>query len=391
MKKTKPVRPKNRFLIFGSPRIEEAEIRELTSIMRSGWLGTGPRVEMFESAFRKYKGAPHAVAVHSCTAALHLSFIAAGISPGDEVITTPMTFCATVNSILHAGGTPVLADIDPLTLNIDPEEVRRKITPRTKAIVPVHFAGRACDMDALMAIAAERKLKVIEDCAHAIETEYKGRKAGTFGDFGCFSFYVTKNVVTGEGGMVLAREEKNASRIKTLALHGMTKDAWKRFGDDGYKHYQVVECGFKYNMMDLQAGIGIHQLKRVEKNWKRREAIWNRYMRELAGLPVGLPAAPERNTKHGYHLFTLQIDKETSGISRDQFINAMTANNIGVGVHYLSIPEHPYYQKSFGWRPEDYPQAMKVGRTTVSIPLSAKLSDRDAGDVIAAVKAILSS
>jgi len=391
MKNPKPMRPKDRFLIFGSPKIEEDEIEELIAIMRSGWLGTGPKVELFENDFKRYKGAHHAVAVHSCTAALHLSFIAAGISHGDEVITTPMTFCATVNSIMHAGGTPVLADIDPLTLNIDPKEVVKKISSRTKAIVPVHFAGRPCDMDSLGKLAAEHKLKVIEDCAHAIETEYKGVKAGTFGDFGCFSFYVTKNVATGEGGMVLTREERDASRIKTLALHGMTEDAWKRFGDDGYKHYQVVECGFKYNMMDLQAGIGIHQLKRVEKYWKRREEIWNRYVRAFANLPVGLPAIPEPDTRHACHLFTLQVEKETSGISRDGFIDAMTANNIGVGVHYLSIPEHSYYQKSFGWRPEDYPHAARVGRSTVSIPISAKLSDGDVDDVINAVKSILLS
>jgi dTDP-4-amino-4,6-dideoxygalactose transaminase len=391
MKIKNPVRTKERFLVFGSPKIEEAEIEELVAIMRSGWLGTGPKVAMFEEQFRKYSGARHAVAVHSCTAALHLSFIAAGISAGDEVITTPMTFCATVNAILHAGGTPVLADIDPVTLNIDPREVARKITRKTKAIVPVHFAGRPCEMDALRAIAAERKLKIIEDCAHAIETAYKGVKAGTFGDFGCFSFYVTKNVVTGEGGMVVAREETDASRIKTLALHGMSKDAWKRFSDDGFKHYQVVECGFKYNMMDLQAGIGLHQLKRVEENWKRREAIWNRYMRELARLPVKLPAAPAPDTRHGYHLFTLQIERDACGVERDEFMNAMTANNIGVGVHYLSIPEHPYYQETLGWKTQDYPHAGKVGRSTVSIPLSAKLTDDDVGDVIAAVKSIVSA
>jgi dTDP-4-amino-4,6-dideoxygalactose transaminase len=302
-----------------------------------------------------------------------------------------MTFCATVNAILHAGGTPVLADIDPTTLNIDPREVLSKISPRTRAIAPVHFAGRACDMDALCSIASNHGLKIIEDCAHAIETEYKGGKAGTFGDFGCFSFYVTKNIVTGEGGMVLTREERDTSRIKTLALHGMTKDAWKRFGDDGYKHYQVVERGFKYNMMDLQAGIGIHQLKRVEKYWQRREEIWNRYMREFASLPVTLPALPEPNTRHAYHLFTLRVEKERCGMSRDQFIDAMTANNIGVGVHYLSIPEHPYYQESLGWKPEDYPHAAKVGRSIVSIPISAKLTNKDIDDVIMAVKSVLSS
>jgi len=383
-----PIRSKENFLIFGTPLIEDAEIQEVVATMKSGWLGSGPKVAQFETDFRQYKGAEHAVALHSCTAALHLSMLAAGIQAGDEVITTPMTFCATVNAILHAGGTPVLADIDPLTMNIDPAEIKRRITPKTRAIVPVHFAGRSCDMDSLLNIARESGLKIIEDCAHAIETEYKGMKAGTIGEFGCFSFYVTKNVVTGEGGLVLTRNGEDASRIKILGLHGMSKDAWKRFGDDGYKHYQVIECGFKYNMMDLQAAIGIHQLRRVEPYWKRREQIWKRYMTELAGLPVGLPIEPEADTRHGYHLFTLQVDKDRCGLSRDSFIDAMTRNHIGVGVHYLSIPEHPYYQKTFGWKPEDYPHAMRVGRSTVSIPMSAKLSDRDVGDVIAAIKTI---
>jgi len=267
--------------------------------------------------------------------------------------------------------------------------VRKRLTARTRAIVPVHFAGRPCDMDSLAAIAAERNLKIIEDCAHAIETEYHGAKAGTIGNFGCFSFYVTKNVITGEGGMVLTRNEADASRIKILGLHGMSKDAWKRFGDDGFKHYQVVECGFKYNMMDLQAAIGIHQLRRVEPQWNRREAIWNRYMTELTGVPVGLPAPPEAQTKNGYHLFTLQVEKQRSGLTRDEFIDAISALNIGVGVHYLSLPEHPYYQDAFGWTPEDYPNAMKIGRSTVSIPLSAKLTDADVSDVIAAIKQII--
>jgi dTDP-4-amino-4,6-dideoxygalactose transaminase len=382
------LRTKANFLVFAMPLIEDAEIQEVVATMKSGWLGSGPKVAKFENDFKRYKGAEHAVALHSCTAALHLSMLAAGISPGDEVITTPMTFCATVNAILHAGGTPVLADVDPRTMNIDPVEVRKRLTARTRAIVPVHFAGRPCDMDSLAAISAEHSLQLIEDCAHAIETEYRGLKAGTIGNFGCFSFYVTKNVVTGEGGMVLTRNEVDASRIKILGLHGMSKDAWRRFGDDGYKHYQVIECGFKYNMMDLQAAIGIHQLRRVESQWNRREEIWNRYMAELASLPVGLPVAPEEQTRHGYHLFTLQVEKQRSGLTRDEFIDAMTACNIGVGVHYRSVPEHPYYQKAFGWKPEDYPNAMKIGRSTVSIPLSAKLTDADVGDVVATVKQI---
>lgn len=380
---------RDRFLVFGAPAIEEAEIKEVVASLESGWLGTGPKVAQFEKDFGEYKGVAHAVAVNSCTAALHLSILAAGLKPGDEVITTPMTFCATVNAIIHAGAIPILADIDPKTMNIDPAQVAGKITSKTKAILPVHFAGRPCNMDALGEIVQEYNLTLIEDCAHAIETEYKGQKAGTFGDFGCFSFYVTKNIVTGEGGMVLCRREEDAARIKMLALHGMSKDAWKRFGDEGYKHYYVLECGFKYNMMDIQGAIGIHQLQRVEPYWRRRQEIWQRYNEAFAELPIGLPAEPEPDTRHAYHLYTILIDETKAGISRDEFLGAMTANNIGVGVHYLSIPEHPYYQETFGWKPEDYPEAMRIGRQTVSLPLSVKLTDEDVDDVIMAVKTII--
>jgi dTDP-4-amino-4,6-dideoxygalactose transaminase len=384
-----PVRPNERFLVFGSPAIGEEEIEEVVDSMKSGWLGTGPKVSQFENDFKAYKGAAHAVAVNSCTAALHLSILAADLQPGDEVITTPLTFCASVNSIIHAGATPILADVDPLTSNIDPEQVKAKISPKTKALLPVHFGGRACEMDALVTIAQHHGLKIIEDCAHAIETEYKGRKTGTFGDFGCFSFYVTKNVVTGEGGMVLAQEEAKAARIKVLALHGMSKDAWKRFADEGYKHYYVMEAGFKYNMMDLQAAIGLHQLERVETTWIRRQEIWRAYNSALAELPVGLPADPDADTRHAYHLYTIMIDEAVAGISRDPFLEGMTRENIGVGVHYMSIPEHPFYQDRYGWRPEDYPSAMTIGRQTVSLPLSAKLTDNDVSDVIEAVRRVL--
>jgi dTDP-4-amino-4,6-dideoxygalactose transaminase len=322
---------------------------------------------------------------------MHLSVLAAGLGEGDEVITTPLTFCATVNAIIHAGATPVLADIDGESMNIDPIEIERRITPRTKAIVPVHFAGRPCDMKSITAIAERHRLRIIEDCAHAIETEYHGRKAGTFGDFGCFSFYATKNVTTGEGGMVLTRNENELARIRMLALHGMSKDAWKRFSDEGYKHYFVVESGFKCNMMDLQAAIGIHQLRRVEANWKRREEIWSRYNDAFNDLPVTLPAPPEPHTRHAYHLYTLLVDQERAGVSRDEFLEAMTAHNIGVGVHYLSIPEHPVYQEKFGWQPADYPNAMRVGRETVSLPLSAKLTNSEVSYVVEAVRNVLSA
>ena len=375
------------FLVFGAPRIGEEEVAEVEACLRSGWLGTGPLVARFEREFASYRQvqAAQVAAVNSCTAALHVSMVAAGIEPGGEVITTPLTFCATVNAILHAGLTPVLADVDPLTQNIDPAAIEAAITPRTRAILPVHFAGRPCVMDQIMAIANKYGLIVIEDCAHAIETEFQGQAVGTFGDFGCYSFYVTKNVVTGEGGMILGRSEEHIARARILALHGMSKDAWHRFGDQGYKHYQVVECGFKYNMMDLQAAIGIHQLARVESNWLRRRDLWQHYDTALAGMPLGLPAAPAANTRHGYHLYTVMVDQAACGIARDDFLNAMNTARIGTGVHYLSIPEHPYYQQRFGWRPEQWPHAMRLGRQTVSLPLSPAMTTADADRVIAAV------
>lgn len=244
-------------------------------------------------------------------------------------------------------------------------------------------------MDSLQAVKDRHGLTLIEDCAHAIETEYKGRKAGTFGEFGCFSFYVTKNIVTGEGGMVLASRDADAARLKILALHGMSKDAWKRFSDEGFKHYQVVDAGFKYNMMDLQAAIGIHQLERIETYWKRREKIWQRYDAEFANLPIGRPAPPEPNTRHAYHLYTVFVDSDRAGLSRDEFLNGMTRQNVGVGVHYLSLPEHPFYRQKFGWMPEHYPNATRIGRETVSLPISPKLTDDDVSDVIEAVKRTL--
>lgn len=380
------MRNKENFLIFGSPCIEQAEIDEVVASMESCWLGTGPKVARFEAAMKSYKGSLHAAAVNSCTAALHLAMLVVGIEPGDEVITTPLTFCATVNAIIHAGGTPVLADIDPVTMNIDPKQVESRITNRTRAVVPVHFAGRPCDMDALCTLTEKYGIKLIEDCAHAIETEYHGKKAGTFGDISAFSFYVTKNVVTGEGGMILTDNEEYARQSKVLALHGMSCDAWARFSDKGYKHYLVTEAGFKYNMTDLQAAIGIHQLQRVEQYWKKRQYVWKKYNDAFVDLPITSPMDPEKDTRHAYHLYSILIDEEKTGISRDTFLNKMNERHIGTGVHYLSIPEHPYYQKRFGWKPEDTPHAMQVGRQTVSLPISAKLTDQDINDVVSAVK-----
>ena len=381
------------FLVFGAPQIAEAEIEEVVRSMRSGWLGTGPKVKRFERAFARLKGVEETgvAAVNSCTAALHISMIAAGLGPGDEVITTPLTFAATVNAIIHSGATPVLADVDPVSMNISPERIREKITDRTRAILPVHFAGRPCDMDAILSIAREHGLIVIEDCAHAIEAEYRGKKTGTLGDFGCFSFYVTKNITTGEGGMIVARNEQHIARAKVLALHGLSKDAWHRFGDEGYKHYYVTECGYKYNMMDLQAAIGIHQLERIQNNWQRRQQLWRRYQEAFASLPLRLPAEPGADTRHAFHLYTVLVDKSRCGLSRDDFLVALHERNIGTGVHYLSLPEHPFYRERFGWRPEDWPNAMRIGRQTLSLPFSPAMDDNDTDDVIAAVHSILSS
>lgn len=377
------------FLVFAQPLIEQPEMDEVLDSMRKAWIGTGPKVHQFEHDFAVYKGLEHAAALNSCTAALHLACLVLDLGPGDEVITTAMTFCSTINAIIHTGATPVVADINPRNQLIDPASVESLITPRTKALLVVHFAGRSCDMDALMDIARRHGLKVIEDCAHAIETEYHGQKAGTFGDIGCFSFYATKNIVTGEGGMALSANQKLIERIRIMGLHGMSADAWSRFSDAGYKHYQVVDLGFKYNMMDLQAAIGLHQLQRVEHYWEKRKKIWERYMEAFAALPITLPAPVEEHTRHAYHLFTLGINEERTGLSRDAMLTALHRRNIGAGVHYLAIPEHPFYQKRFGWKPENTPNAVSYGRETLSLPLSPKLDETDVTDVIEAVSEIV--
>jgi dTDP-4-amino-4,6-dideoxygalactose transaminase len=386
-----PVRSKEQFLVFGKPRIEQDEIDEVVDSLKNGWIGTGPKVHTFEETFRGYKGSKYAIALNSCTAALHLSMIAAGIGRGDEVITTTMTFCATVNAIIHCGATPVLADCERKTMNIDPVEIEKRITAKTKAIVVVHFAGRCCDMDAIMRIARAYDLMVIEDCAHAIETEYHGSKAGMFGDIGCFSFYVTKNITTAEGGMVTTNDERLAGRIKVLGLHGMSKDAWKRFSDEGYKHYQVIHAGYKYNMTDIQAALGIHQITKIDRYWQRRKQIWSMYNDAFRNLPCVAPSEPEPDSKHAYHLYTPLIDIEKTGKTRDWVLNALAAENIGVGVHYTPVHLHPYYRKMYGWKQQDFPNAEWIGERTISLPLSAALDDEDVQDVITAFKKVLTA
>jgi dTDP-4-amino-4,6-dideoxygalactose transaminase len=380
----------NHGIVFGQPQITEAEIDEVTACLRECWLGTGPRTAQFAREFHGFKngwGTP--VPVNSCTAALHLSLLAADLPPKSEVIVPALTFCATVNAVIHAGLTPVLADVDPETMNLSPDEVATRITSRTTAIIPVHFAGRPCEMDELRAVCEPRGLVMIEDCAHAIEARYCGDPVGTLGDFGCFSFYATKNVSCGEGGMILARNAAAAARCSRLSLHGMDADAWRRFSSTGYKHYDVVECGFKYNMMDLQAAIGMHQLRRVGQMWQRRQSIWRYYDQSLRDLPVRLPAPNKASHTHSYHLYTLQISRDTCKYERDEVMCALRDRGIGTGVHYRSIPAHTYYATTFGWNPTDYPVATKIGNETLSIPLSPAMAAEDAAAVVNALTEML--
>lgn len=377
------------YLVFGSPVIEDEEIDEVVKTLKSGWIGTGPKVARFEEEFREYTGAKHAIAVASCTAGLHLSVIALGIGPGDEVIVPVLTFAATANAVIHSGAKPVFADVDISSMTIDPEDVRRKITPRTKAIIPVHFAGRACRLDELEAIAREHNLYLIQDTAHALETEYHGRKIGTFDHLASYSFYVTKNITTAEGGMVTTNDEEIANRLKIYALHGMSKDAWKRFSDDGYKHYEVVFPGFKYNMTDIQASLGIHQLRKIERLYKRRQEIWQAYHEKLKHLPLILPTEAEEGTRHGLHLFIILVDTSKTGITRDELLTALHKQNIGTGVHYIALHHHPYYKQTYGYKQGDFPNAEFISDRTLSIPFSAKLTDADVDDVADALNRIL--
>jgi len=377
------------YVVFGKPNFTEEEIEAVASTLRSGWAGTGARVQEFQKAFADYIGVRHAIAVNSCTAALHLSLVAAGIGEGDEVITTPLTFAATANAIVHSGATPVFADVHRDTMNLDPSKVEDAISPRTRAILPVHLAGRPCDMNALRQIAHRYGLMLIEDAAHAVESRYRGGKIGNLGDASCFSFYVTKNMTTIEGGMLCTNQDYIASKARVLSLHGMSADAWARFSDAGYKHYDVIFTGFKYNMTDVQATIGIRQLAKIEEWLKRRQEIWARYDKAFADLPCALPAPEEAETVHARHLYTLLIDESAAPVSRDQFLVALHQRGIGCGVHYRSLHTQPYYRKQFGFKPSDFPNAYYVGEHTASIPLSPHLTDEQVERIIKTVRSVL--
>lgn len=377
------------FLRFGAPKFDTKEIGEVVKTLKSGWVTTGPKTHAFEEQFKKYIGVPQALALNSGTAALHLGLLAAGVGPGDEVIVPAMTFGASANTVVHCGARPVFVDCERDTMNIDPTKIEAAITPKTKAIMPVHMAGRPCDMDAIFEISKKHNLKVVQDAAHAVETGYKGKKIGAYGDYSCYSFHAIKNLTTAEGGMLTMENEAMYKKCKTLSLHGMSADAHDRYGASGYKHYEHVEAGFKYNMMDIQAALGIHQLAKIEKNWKKREKIWKRYMKELHDLPIILPAPVRNGDRHAYHMFTVLIDTEKTSITRDQFLNELAARNIGTGVHFRALHLHPYYRKTYGYKEGDFPNAEWIGDRTASIPIMPHLTVKDVEDVIKAIKDVL--
>lgn len=378
------------FLPFSIPTIEEEEISEVVDSLRSGWITTGPKVKIFEDAFKEYVGAPFAVPLSSATAGLQLALMAMGVGPGDEVITTPMTFAATVNMIIRVGATPVLADIEPGTLNIDVAAVRGKITERTRAIIPVHFAGLPCDMDAVFALAREFNLKVLEDAAHAVGTEYKGKRIGSFDSVSVFSFHPIKNITTGEGGMVCTRDEKLAEEVSLLKFHGMSREAWKRYSAQGTPNYDIVLPGFKCNMMDIQAALGIHQLAKLDRFIGQRTGIAEFYNREFTGVEeIIAPSAAPYDCRHAWHLYTPLVRVEKLAIDRDGFMAELKKENIGTGLHFKAVHHHPWYRENLPIPAGSLPNADYASDRILSLPLFPKMTLGDAADVVDAVKKVI--
>lgn len=377
------------FLPFALPEIGDEEIDEVVDTLRSGWLTGGPKVRAFEEAFRAIAGTEHAVAVASCTAGLHLALLAAEVGPGDEVITTPITFAATVNMILHTGATPVLADVRDDDANIDPDEVARRVTPRTKAIIPVHYGGQPCRMDELLAIAREHGLRVIDDAAHAVGARYRDRPVGSLSDAAVFSFYPIKPITTGQGGMVTTDDDALAERVRLLALHGLSKGAWDRYSEKGSWAYQVLAPGFNYAMTDIQAALGIQQLKKLATFQSRRTELAAEYTRLLGGLPeVRLPIARDEVT-HAWHLYPIRLDLARLRIGRDAFIEAMRERGIGTSVHFIPIHYHPHFAETLGVREGDYPVAESIFAGLVSLPLFTRMGAGDVARVSEAVHEII--
>lgn len=389
------------FLAFSPPLIGEEEIAEVVDTLRSDWITTGPKVKRFEQEFAAFVGAPDAFAVSSCTAALHLSLLALGIGPGDGVVTTPLTFCSGVHVIEHVGARPVLADVEPDTLNLDPRKVRYAIETakqdfgvRVKAIMPVHLYGHPCDLDAILEIAAEYKLAVIDDAAHSLPARYKGRMIGSMAGSAkvpvltCFSFYATKNLTTAEGGMLVAPRDL-LEQARLWGLHGMNRDAWKRYGSEGSWHYEVVRPGYKYNLTDMQAALGLHQIRKLPGFHARRRRIVERYNTAFRSC-AELREPTERNdVDHAWHLYVLRLDLEQLELTRNQFISELHDRNIGCSVHFIPIHLHAYYRDKYRYRPEDFPVANHEYQRVVSLPLSPRMTDQDVDDVVEAVAGVV--
>jgi len=377
---------RQQFLPYSLPSFGEEEVAEVADSIRSGWVTTGPKVKRFEEDFSRYVGADHAIAVSSCTAALHLALAALDVGPGDEVIIPSVTFCSTANVVVHLGAKPVLVDVTE-DGQISPQAVRAAIAPCTRAIIPVHYGGQACPLDEILMIADLHGIPVIEDAAHAAGTTYRGRKIGSHGRVTCFSFYATKNMTTGEGGMITTNDAELAARMRLLSLHGMSRDAWNRYAQAGSWWYEVLEPGYKSNMSDLNAAIGIHQLRRLDGFIARRREFAEQYRNGLGDLTeLRLPDdCPQR--PHNYHLFPVHL--EPGSVNRDDLIAGLRLANIGTSVHFIPLHRHPYYQQTFGYGPAQFPAAERFFETVLSLPLYPKMSDIDVEDVIAAVRAVV--
>jgi dTDP-4-amino-4,6-dideoxygalactose transaminase len=364
------------FLPFSKPSINRAAIDEVVACLESGWITTGPRVAQFTEKLKEYLGAPFVLPLSSATAGLHVVLLALDLKPGDEVITTPLTFAATLNMIVLAGAKPVLIDVDPATLNMDLNHLEDAITDKTRAIMPVHFAGLPVDLDLLYRIAEQYGLRVIEDAAHAIGTEYKGKRVGSFGDTQVFSFHPNKNMTTGEGGCVTTRDTNIAKKVGLFRFHGIDREAWNRYSKSGQQDYEIVLPGFKYNMMDIQAALGLHQLQELENFIARRTELAERYQEVLMDWPQWtLPSSPDFSHRHAWHLYTPLINEQAAHMTRDEFMQKMKERNIGTGLHYRAVHLYPYYREQFGFKEGDFPYAESAGNRIVSLPLFPDMTD----------------
>lgn len=378
------------FIRFHRPSMGAAEEQAVLEVLRSGWLTTGPRTRAFEERFAAFRACRYGIGTNSCTAALHVALVTLGVGPGDEVITSPITFSSTVNVIVHVGATPVFCDVQPDTLNLDPRSLDAVMTSRTRAIIAVHFAGHPCDMDEISAIAARHNVPVIEDSAHALEAEYRGRPSGSLGAVAAFSFYATKNITCGEGGVLTTNDQSIADGARPLVLHGISRDAWQRYGESGYRHWDTVAPGFKYNMYDIQAALVNAQLDHLEDFWLRRRELTELYDERLADLRGLQPLLRRSYVKSGYHLYVVRVAQE-AGLTRDEFMDALQSRGIGVGVHFRPVHLHSFYREAYGFRAGLLPVAEAAGESVVSLPLYPSLTREQLERVVSVCRSVLRS